>query len=170
MVPLPRRPMPKTSVRQFMELAVYMPEQEPQVGQVCSSNSQSFSSPIFPALWAPTASNMEDRLVFCPPTRPASMGPPLTKMVGMLRRAAAISRPGTFLSQLGTITRPSKPWAKTMASVESAIMSRVMREYFMPVWPMAMPSQTAIAGNTMGVPPAMATPSFTASTILSRLM
>ena len=48
--------------------------------------------------------------------------------------------------------------------------SRVTREYFMPVWPMAMPSHTAMAGKTMGVPPAMATPSFTASTILSRFM
>jgi hypothetical protein len=35
---------------------------------------------------------------------------------------------------------------------------------------MAMPSQTAMAGKTMGVPPAIATPSFTASTILSMFM
>ena len=40
----------------------------------------------------------------------------------------------------------------------------------MPRWPMAMPSQTAMAGKTMGVPPAIATPSFTASTILSIFM
>ena len=32
MVPLPERPMPMTSVRQFMEFAVYMPEHEPHVG------------------------------------------------------------------------------------------------------------------------------------------
>ena len=50
MVPLPRRPMPSTSVRQFIELAVYMPEQEPQLGQVLHSYSRSFSSEIFPAL------------------------------------------------------------------------------------------------------------------------
>ena len=36
MVPLPRRAMPMASVRQFMELAVYIPEQEPQVGQAFS--------------------------------------------------------------------------------------------------------------------------------------
>ena len=42
-----------------------------------------------------------------------------------------------------------------MASVESAIRSRVTREYFMPMWPMAMPSHTAMAGNSIGVPPAM---------------
>ena len=65
--------------------------------------------------------------------RPASMGPPDTKIAGIFSLAAAISRPGTFLSQLGTITRPSNPWARVMASVESAIISRVMREYFIPV-------------------------------------
>ncbi len=37
MVPFPRRAMPIPSVRQFMELAVYMPEQEPQVGQALVS-------------------------------------------------------------------------------------------------------------------------------------
>ena len=119
---------------------------------------------------APTASNMLERLVFFPCTRPAIMGPPLTKIVGMLILAAAIRSPGTFLSQLGTMTSPSNWWAMAMASVESAIRSLVTREYFMPICPMAMPSQTAMAGNTMGVPPAMATPIFTASTTLSRFM
>ena len=76
---------------------------------------------------------MLERLVFAPPTRPASMGPPLTKMVGMLSLAAAMSRPGTFLSQLGTITSASNACAIAIASVESAIRSRVTSEYFMPV-------------------------------------
>ena len=49
MVPLPRRPMPMASVRQFMELAVYMPEQEPQVGQALSSYSSTPSSSSLPA-------------------------------------------------------------------------------------------------------------------------
>ena len=88
----------------------------------------------------------------------------------MFSRAAAISRPGTFLSQLGIITRPSNWWAMAMASVESAIRSRVTREYFMPMWPMAMPSHTAMAGNITGVPPAARTPALTASAILSRSM
>ena len=98
------------------------------------------------------------------------MGPPLTNTVGIFSLAAAIRRPGTFLSQLGTITRASNWCAMAIHSVESAIRSLVTREYFIPTWPMAMPSQTAMAGNTMGVPPAMATPIFTASTILSRFM
>ncbi len=113
---------------------------------------------------------MLDREVLWPSMRPASIGPPETKIVGRFRRAAAMSRPGTFLSQLGTMTRASKAWARAMASVLSAIRSRVTREYFMPSCPMAMPSQTAMAGNTTGVPPAIATPIFTASVILSRFM
>ena len=68
------------------------------------------------------------------------------------------------------MTRASKPWASAMASVESAMRSRVTSEYFMPIWPMAMPSHTAMAGKTIGVPPAMATPILTASTILSMFM
>ena len=98
------------------------------------------------------------------------MGPPLTNTVGIFNRAAAMSSPGTFLSQLGIMTRPSKPCAMTIASVLSAIRSRVTSEYFMPTWPIAMPSQTVIAGNMIGVPPAIATPRLTASVILSRFM
>ncbi len=41
-------------------------EQEPQVGHTFSSNSLTSSSVIFPAAWEPTASNMEERLLFCP--------------------------------------------------------------------------------------------------------
>ena len=108
-VPLPRSPMPMASVRQFMELAVYMPEQEPQVGHTFSSYSHSSSMDMVPAATLPTASNMEDRLFFCPWIRPAIIGPPDTKMVGMFTLAAAISSPGTFLSQLGMHTSPSKP-------------------------------------------------------------
>ena len=40
----------------------------------------------------------------------------------------------------------------------------------MPTCPIANPSQTAIAGKTIGTPPPSATPCFTASTILSRFM
>ena len=44
---------------------------------------------------------MLERLLFCPFTCPASMGPPLTNTVGTLILAAAIRSPGTFLSQFG---------------------------------------------------------------------
>ena len=106
-VPLPLSPIPRASVRQFILLAVYMPEHEPHVGHVFSSYSLRSSSLILPAVYAPTASNILERLVLHPLTWPASIGPPLTNTVGTLTLAAAISRPGTFLSQLGTITSAS---------------------------------------------------------------
>ena len=167
---MPLSPMPRASVRQFIELAVYIPEHEPQEGHTFSSNSSRSSSVIFPAASSPTASNIDDKLRLRPFTWPASMGPPLTKIVGIFTRAAAINRPGTFLSQLGIITRPSKPCAIAIHSVESAIRSRVTSEYFIPICPIAIPSQTAMAGNTTGMPPAIATPIFTASVILSRFI
>ena len=49
MVPLPGRAMPMASVRQFMELAVYIPEQEPQLGQAFSSYSRTPASSRVPA-------------------------------------------------------------------------------------------------------------------------
>ena len=49
MVPLPRSPIPSASVRQFIEFAVYIPEQEPQVGQALFSYSSTSSSLRFPA-------------------------------------------------------------------------------------------------------------------------
>ena len=107
MVPLPSKPIPSTSVRQFIEFAVYIPEQEPQVGQTLFSNSSTSSSVIFPAAKEPTASNILESEVLQPLTFPASIGPPLTKTVGTFTLAAAIKSPGTFLSQFGIITRAS---------------------------------------------------------------
>ena len=49
MVPLPGRAMPMASVRQFMELAVYIPEQEPQLGHAFSSYSRTPASSRVPA-------------------------------------------------------------------------------------------------------------------------
>ena len=65
-VPLPGRPRPKTSVRQFIEFAVNIPEQEPQPGQAAYSNSLSCVSDILPAEKVPTASNISDRERFLP--------------------------------------------------------------------------------------------------------
>ena len=60
--------------------------------------------------------------------RPARIGPPETKIVGTSRRTAAISMPGTILSQLGMQIMPSKAWAATIVSTESAISSRLGSE------------------------------------------
>ena len=48
-VPFPRSPIPSASVRQFMELAVYIPEHDPQVGHTLFSYSVTSSSVIVPA-------------------------------------------------------------------------------------------------------------------------
>ena len=49
-----------------------------------------------------------------------------------------------------------------VSSTESAMISRLTREAFMPSWPMAMPSVTVMVANSRGVPRAAATPCFTA--------
>ena len=48
------------------------------------------------------------------------------------------------------------------------MISREASEYFMPVWPIAMPSQMAIVLNSKGTPPAWRTASFTVFETLSR--
>ena len=58
------------------------------------------------------------------PKRPASIGPPETKTVGMLSRMAAISIPGVILSQLLMHTSASMQWALAMYSTLSAMISR----------------------------------------------
>src|SRR5690606_26857116 len=153
MVPLPGREIPMASVRQFMELAVNMPEQEPQVGHAERSYSAACSSLALGSAAITMASTRSslwtDSLVL-----PASMGPPETKMTGMLRRNAAISMPGVILSQLEMHTRASAQWAFTMYSTESAMISRDGRLYSMPSWPMAMPASTAMVLNSLATPPA----------------
>ena len=59
-VPLPGSAMPSTSVRQFMELAVNMPEQEPQVGQDLFSSSMKVFASIWPVRKRLTPSEMSE--------------------------------------------------------------------------------------------------------------
>ena len=127
MVPLPGSAMPKASHRQFMELAVNMPEQLPQVGHAWSSWCFSSSSVIVPACTRPAPSKSVLRSVAGPrpPGRaPASIGPPDTNTVGMFTRSAPNSMPGTTLSQLGMHTSASKAWPCTAHSTLSATTSR----------------------------------------------
>ncbi|OEV16834.1 hypothetical protein AN221_29450 [Streptomyces nanshensis] len=103
-----------------------MPEQLPQVGQAFSSMRRMSSSEMVSStasLIALTRSSFRT----VPSTRvalPASIGPPETKTVGMLRRMAAISMPGVILSQLEMQISASAQCASTMYSTESAIRSR----------------------------------------------
>ena len=65
-----------------------------------------------PSCLAAAATNTSIRSTVLPSgVLPASIGPPLTKIVGMLQRTAPINMPGTILSQLGMQIMPSKQWA-----------------------------------------------------------
>ena len=99
---------------------------------------------------------------------PASIGPPETNTVGILRRKAARNIPGVILSQLEMHTSASAQWALTMYSMESAMSSRLGSEYSMPPCPIAMPSSMAIVLNSRPMPPAVAMASLTSLPMLRR--
>src|SRR5215470_17261439 len=123
--PLPGSASPSASVRQFIELAVNMPEQEPQVGHAELSITLTSSSLTLESAAATMASMRSTALVLPSSlTLPASIGPTETNTAGMLSRSAAISMPGVILSQLEMQTRPSAQWALAMYSTLSAINSR----------------------------------------------
>src|ERR1700755_1951389 len=88
---LPGGPRPIASVRQFIELAVNMPEQEPQVGQADSSMSSSSASDTDGSAEA-TIESIRSSLrpgvlvTAAPSGLPASIGPPDTNTVGMFSR------------------------------------------------------------------------------------
>ena len=124
-VPLPGSDRPSASVRQFIELAVNMPEHEPQVGH--AERSISLTSSSLTALSAAaTIASIRSTFLILPfaLTLPASIGPPETNTTGMLSRSAAISMPGVILSQLEMQTIASAQWALTMYSTLSAMISR----------------------------------------------
>ncbi len=56
--------------------AVNWPPQAPAPGHAPASTSQSFSSEIVPAAWAPTASKTSWIVTSLPATRPGSIEPP----------------------------------------------------------------------------------------------
>ena len=129
--PLPGSASPIASVRQFIELAVNMPEQEPQVGQAERSIAPSCSSvtaSLDEAIIASIRSSLSCTTPSIAIVLPASIGPPETKTVGMFRRSAASSMPGVILSQLEMHTSASAQCALTMYSTASAISSRLGSE------------------------------------------
>src|ERR1700744_269890 len=131
--PLPGSASPIASVRQFIELAVNIPEHEPQVGQAASSSdSRAHPAPEESAA-APIESIRSSLRTPEAPSAvamafPASIGPPDTNTVGMLSRIAAISIPGVILSQLDTQISASAQCALIMYSTESASSARDGRE------------------------------------------
>ena len=120
---MPGSDRPSASVRQFIEFAVNMPEQEPQVGQAERSYSATVASSTLGSA-AITMASIRSRRCSARRVFPASIGPPETKTVGMFRRSAAMSMPGVILSQFEMHTSASAQCAFTMNSTESAMSSR----------------------------------------------
>ena len=162
MVPLPGRARPIASARQFMLLAVNMPEQLPQVGQAAFSISSSSSAEILPSglLHARHEGvDQVDRLA-------AGRSPRLHRAAGDEdRRDVDPHRPhehaGHDLVAVGDADHRVEQCAWIIVSTLSAISSREGSEYFMPSCPMAMPSSTPIVLNRNGTPPAARTHSLT---------
>src|SRR6476660_6401431 len=108
-----------------MELAVNMPEHEPQVGQAERSiTSTSASLTLLSAAATMASTRSSARSLPWRLTLPDSIGPPETNTVGMLIRNAAISMPGVILSQLEMHTMASAQCALTIYSTLSAMISR----------------------------------------------
>ena len=127
-VPLPGSARPRISVMQFIELAVNIPAHEPQPGHAPSAISSALPELIFPESTAAGASKASVSAMRFPSIHPGSMGPPEQKIDGIFSRKAAISIPGTILSQFGINTSPSNGCAIAIISTESAICSRLGRE------------------------------------------
>ena len=106
--PLPGNDKPNASVKQFIELAVNMPEHEPQVGQALRSIWFTSSS-LTCSSAACTIASTKSNLTSLPASfvLPASIGPPETKITGIFKRNAAINMPGVILSQFEIHTMAS---------------------------------------------------------------
>ena len=104
-----------------------IPEHEPHVGHAADSTALTSSSETFGSADTIIAS-IRSTLWSQPFTRPASIGPPDTKITGMFKRIAAINIPGVTLSQFEIHTRASALCAFTIYSTESAIISLLGKE------------------------------------------
>jgi hypothetical protein len=93
-----------------MELAVNMPEQEPQVGQAACSIADFVRRVRSSAASTMASTRSTARSWPSILTLPASIGPPETKTTGILSRSAAIIMPGVILSQLEMQTIASAQW------------------------------------------------------------
>lgn len=122
--------MPRASEKLHMVLAVPMNWQEPQVREQVVVSCWSSCSVALPWVYRPKASEIVVVLLraFSRKGGEESIAPPGTNMAGTSSRAAAMSIPGTILSQLPSIIRPSKRWARLWISMASAMLSREGRQ------------------------------------------
>ena len=81
---------------------------------------------------------------------PGRIDPAYRKTEARSRRAAAISMPGSDLSQPASRTEPSRRSADITVSTLSAMTSRETSEKCMPSWPIEMPSETEMVPNSSG--------------------
>ena len=146
----PGSDMPMASAADDMVLAVNIPPQEPSPGQAAFSTRSSSASSMVPRPRAPTASKTFWIVMSWSSSRPGRIDPPYRKTLGTSMRTAAISIPGSDLSQPANVTIPSSRSACITVSTESAMTSRETSEARMPSWPMAMPSDTAMVLNSSG--------------------
>ena len=131
-VPQPGRLNPSASVRHAIVLAVNNPAQEPAPLQDIFSILLSSESDIAPLWYAPTPSKTDMRSRYSSPTKPGSMGPPVTTIAGISSLPAAIRWPGKILSHAEIRTIPSNWCACIISSMVSSIASRLGSEYFIP--------------------------------------
>ncbi len=124
--------MPSASATDAMVLAVNMPAQEPSVGQALRSMASSSDWLMVPADRAPTASKTDTMSSASPLRLPGRIEPPYRNTLGRLSRAAAMSMPGSDLSQPAKVSRPSMRSACMTVSTESAMTSRDTSDARMP--------------------------------------
>ncbi len=158
----PGSAIPSASEQADIVFAVYIPAHEPAPGQAARSTASRSASDMSPAAWAPTASNTSWIVSVLPSACPGRIVPPYRNAAGTFSLAHAISMPGSDLSQPAIATSASNRSACTISSTESAMTSRLTSDAFMPSWPIAIPSETAIVPNSIGTAPACRTPSLAA--------
>ena len=120
--------MPSASAALAIVLAVYIPPQAPSPGQMAFSISVTCSRVIRPFTQAPTASKASMIVTSLSPTRPGMIEPAYRNTEARSSRAAAISMPGSDLSQPASSTEPSSRSADITVSTESAMISRLTSE------------------------------------------
>ena len=146
----PGRLIPSASATAAIVLAVYIPPQAPSPGQIARSIRSTSSRVILPARQAPTASKASMIVTSLPSTWPGMIDPAYRNTAARSSRAAAISMPGSDLSQPASSTDPSSRSAIITVSTESAITSRETSEKCIPSWPIEMPSETEMVPNSSG--------------------
>ena len=164
MVPFPGSAMPSASHRQFIEFAVNMPEQLPQVGQAQLLDLQELRVVDRRRPHAlPTASKTDDQVDALPARdpRPASIGPPETKIGGNVHARRAHQHPGHDLVAVRDADHAVE--AVRASHRLDAVGDELARGEGVvhASWPMAMPSSTPMVLNSNGTPPAARTASFT---------